>query len=183
MFTIVATRFNNETWRENEEYRIKHKYNGCIYGSPKEMPDKIEYNSTVCVIEMNNTENKIQGIGIVKNTPVTTKYFKIYNDANYNRYVYISDFRLDREILLHYDKDLVYILETMLFKGKTHLKRGYAFTTITEKVLGYNICKNINIKKEIQNIFKNHYVREIGNTIERQEENTENTENTKREEM
>jgi hypothetical protein len=180
MISIVTSRFNNDTWRENLEYRKTHNIKGCIYCSPQQISSKIYSNSPIFVVEMNNTTNKIQGIGIVKNTPVTNKYFKIYNDANYNRYVYISDFRLDREILLHYDKDLVYILETMLFKCKTHLKRGYAFTTITEKVLGYNICKNINIKKEIQNIFKNHYVREIGNTTERQEENTENA---KREEM
>ena len=26
MYTLVSTRFNNDTWRENGEYRLKHDY-------------------------------------------------------------------------------------------------------------------------------------------------------------
>jgi hypothetical protein len=168
MFKLVTTRFNTDTWNENETYRKKKNCTGCIYGSPKEMPEKIEYGTTVCVIEMNNTSNHIEGIGIIQNKPVTDKYCKIYSDNNYNRFTYMSNFRLDREELLIQKEELVRIFDHILFKEKTHLKRGYGFTTVPEKLLNHELCKNINIKKEIQHIFMTCYKNGIDE--ERQEQ-------------
>jgi hypothetical protein len=55
--------------------------------------------------------------------------------------------------LLQYNENLVKSLDHILFKEKTHLKRGCGFTTIPEKLIKHPICNNLNIKKEIQNIF------------------------------
>jgi hypothetical protein len=52
---------------------------------------------------------------------------------------------------------LVIILENILFKGYTHSKRGSGLTKIPEKVLKFDICKNIDIKKEIKKIFIYHF--------------------------
>ena len=154
MISIVTTRFTDDTWRENNSYRLK---NGnklkCIYGSPQEMSPKILYESLVFVVEMNNTNNKIIGIGLIKNKPILDKYYKIYNDCNYNRFVYKSNYYVEREILLRHNELLVKILDHILFKEKTHSKRGTGFTSIPEKVMKYKICQNINLKKEIKNIF------------------------------
>ena len=155
MFSIVSTRFTNTTWEENCLYRNKHGYKGCIYGSPQEMSPKILIDSIVFVVEMNNTINKIEGIGLIRNRPLLDKYYKIHEDCNYNRFTYKSNYRLDREIITRQNVMVVDMLEQILFKGKTHLKRGSGFTTIPEKLLKDASIKNdnINMMSEIRKIF------------------------------
>lgn len=154
MISIVSTRFTNETWSENYNYRLKNNNClKCIYGSPQEMSPKIFYETLVFVVEMNNTTNKIIGIGLIKNKPILNKYHKIYTDCNYNRFVYKSNYYIDRATLIRHNEILVEILDYILFKEKTHSKRGSGFTSIPEKVMKHKICQNINLKKELKNIF------------------------------
>ena len=154
MISIVSTRFTDETWCENNNYRLKNCDNfKCIYGSPQEMSPKILYDTLVFVVEMNNTTNKIIGIGLIKNKPILNKYHKIYNDCNYNRFIYKSNYYIKRDILLRHNELLVNILDYILFKEKTHSKRGSGFTSIPEKVMKHKICQNLDLKKEIKNIF------------------------------
>jgi hypothetical protein len=84
---------------------------------------------------MNNTANKIEGIGLVKNRPFVDKYYSIYSEGNYNRFVYKSNYRIDRDTILRFDPTIVDILEYVVFKEKSHLKRGSGFTTITQELL------------------------------------------------
>ena len=65
MLSIVSTRFNNSTWDENQKYRIENNITGCSYGAPYMMSPKIALGALVFVIEMNNSTNKIEGIGLV----------------------------------------------------------------------------------------------------------------------
>ena len=162
MFTIVSTRFNNDTWNENRENRRSRNI-PCIYGTAQEMSPKIDYNATVFVIEMNNSLNCIEGIGLIKNLPDVHKKYNIYADANYNRYIYKSNYHIDRCSLIKYNENLVTVLEQILFKGKTHLKRGTGFTTIPEKLMNHKICEQlgINIKQDIKNIFIQHFRKEM----------------------
>jgi len=156
MFTVVTTRFNKETLLSNYEYREKHGLK-CMYCCPSEMSPKIHYNSPVFVIEMNNSTNKIEGIGLVKNRPETKKYYKVHSDGNTNRYTYIGKHFIDRDATDKFNSRLVYILEEILFKGKTHSKRGCGLTLFPEKVLTFDICKEFDIKKEIKKLFIYHY--------------------------
>ncbi len=73
MYTIVTTRFNNETLESNYAYRRKHGF-ACMYCCPQELSPKIHYNTPVFVIEMNNQKNQIEGIGLIKNKYETNKY-------------------------------------------------------------------------------------------------------------
>lgn len=154
---ILTSRFSSVTWYENVEYRRRKGYDGCIYGCPHRLTAKIPLNKLIFIIEMNNSINKIEGIGLIRNTISTDRYYKVYDNINYNRYIYRGDYRIDREILEHYNEELVKVLEMLLFKGKTHLKRGSGFSSMPDKLLKHDKCKNINIEKEIRNIFKNHY--------------------------
>ena len=97
---------------------------------------------------MNNSENKIQGIGLIKNHPQTDKYYNIHGEHNYNRYIYKSNYHMDRETLLRYNEELVNLLDNILFKGKSHLKRGFGFTAITEKLTKKDICKHLDFNIE-----------------------------------
>jgi hypothetical protein len=156
MFTIVTGRYNNETWEATQQYR--HKKNlECIYAPPCKLSPTIDLNSPVFVIEMNNDINEIMGIGLIKNKLTTDKVYKVQKDTNCNRYIYIGEYHLSRQIIEDYNPELVYILDNILFKGYTHSKRGSGLTKIPEKVLKLEICQNVDIKKEIRKLFVYHF--------------------------
>jgi len=154
---LVSTRFNDETWGENSNYRKKHKIQ-CIYGTPVELPPHICIDANVFVVEMNNTQNKIEGIGLVRNRPCMEKYYRIHQEGNYNRYIYKSEFYLNREQLLCFNEKFVNILDYILFKGKTHLKRGSGFTSVSDKLIKrHSICENINLIRSLREIFVEYF--------------------------
>jgi hypothetical protein len=156
MYEVVTSRFNKETLNSNYEYREKRGFK-CMYCCPLELSQKILYNIPVFVIEMNNSTNKIEGIGLIKNKPETKKYYKVHSDGNTNRYTYIGNYFIERDIIDDYNSPLVYALEDILFKGKTHSKRGSGLTKIPEKVLKFDVCEGINVKKEIKELFIYHF--------------------------
>jgi hypothetical protein len=121
------------------------------------MSQRVSLNTGVFVIEMNNSKNKIEGVGFIKNRPCGDRYYRIYSDGNYNRYVYKGNYYLNREILLEKNEKLVNILDYILFKEKTHLKRGSGFTSIPEKLLKHPFCENINIKTTLRDLFLDFY--------------------------
>jgi len=153
MVYLVSTRFNNETWEQNVDFKKKYNYTGCIYGVPNPMSPKIYVDEPVFVVEMNNSQNKIEGIGLVKNNIRLDNHYKIYHAGNYNRYVFKGKHYLSRMELLNINKDLIDTLDYILFKEKTHLKRGMGFTTIPEKLLNNEKRLVKDIKGEIKNIF------------------------------
>ena len=156
MFTVVTGRFNTETLISNYEYRRRHNFN-CMYCCPSKLSPKIPHNTLVIVIEMNNSTNMIEGIGLIKNKPESNRYYKVHLDGNTNRYTYIGKYFINRKMMEDYNPQLVYVLDQILFKGKTHSKRGSGLTIIPEKVLKLDVCKEINIKKDIKEIFINTF--------------------------
>ena len=130
MPTIGTTRFNSQTWKENTNWRQANNYKGCIYGTPVRTKDNITTGDIIFIMEMNNDENKVGGIGLVKNLNYADKYYKIYKDGNYNRYVYKSEYRIDRSELTPYEAKVIEIFDTLLFTGSKHLKRGQGITVV-----------------------------------------------------
>jgi hypothetical protein len=118
MFTVVTVRYNNETWEASNIYRNK-KNIACIYASPCKLAENIDLNSPVFVIEMNNSTNQIIGIGLIKNKLANDKVYKVQDNSNYNRYIYIGEYHISRDIMDDYNSELVYVLEEILFKGYT----------------------------------------------------------------
>lgn len=151
MSYIVSTRFTNLTWTQNLKYRNLMK--ASVYGSPKHMCQKIASEALVFVVEMNNDTNKIEGIGLIRNIPCLKKYYNIYEDCNYNRYVYKGNYHISRDELIRYNQQIVDSLEYILFKEKTHMKRGAGFTRIPDKLLNHEKCNKINIISVIKSIF------------------------------
>ena len=152
---LVSTRFNEDTWRQNINYRLKHKELNCIYGSPEPLTEKIIINSLLFVIEMNNTTNQIEGIGLIRNYPKINR--PIYTIGNFNRYTYQGKYRINRDLLLEKNQKLVECLDYILFKEKTHMKRGSGFTMIPEKLMKHRKCEEMEIKKEIVDLFHRVY--------------------------
>ena len=108
---------------------------------------------------MNNSLNQIMGIGLIKNKLITDKVYKVQEDSNCNRYIYIGEYHISREVLDEYNPFLVYVLDEILFKGYTHSKRGSGLTKIPEKVLKLEICEGLDIKKEIKSeIYSKYFI-------------------------
>ena len=127
MALLMTTRFNDATWIQNLRHREQSE-KACVYCSPS--PLAVPLNSLLLVIEMNNTSNKIEGIGLVRNNVRLDLTFEVYKEGDFNRYVFRGDHRLNREEL---PKDLAQLLENILFVGKSHYKRGRSITSVGDK--------------------------------------------------
>jgi hypothetical protein len=148
---IMTTRFNNSTFYENIQYRNSHKI-GCIYCSPQPVSANIASESIMFVLEMNNDENQITGIGMVKNHPIVGKYF-VYDKGNYNRYVFIGKHRIDRKEMSEQEEEIMKAFDILCFKGDTHLKRGQGLRTFPLTML-FNCQSIMNLIDFITNMFK-----------------------------
>ena len=176
MFSIVTTRFDNYTLSENINFREKNNLTGCIYGAPQPMSPKIIQDAYVFVIEMNNSTNQIEGIGLIKNTIRLDKYFRVYETGNFNRYVFRGKYRINRDELIKIDERLISILDYILFKEKTHLKRGSGFTRIPEKLFKHEKCGNLDIRYTIKELFLRLFCINIENGNRELKEETKETE-------
>ena len=154
MVLLTTTRFNNLTWEENERWRENNSYNGCVYGLMKPIAVSIPINSFLIVLEMNNDENKIMGFGLIQNVAQPKENISIYSNPNYCLVVYNSRYRIDRKELTEQQEIYIKILEILVFKGATHLKRGQGITLIPKKILKRGL---IDLKKELVNILITKY--------------------------
>lgn len=148
---IMTSRFNNKTFYENIQYRNSHKI-GCIYCSPQPICSNIACDAIMFVLEMNNDENKITGIGMVKNHPIVGKYV-VYEKGNYNRYVFIGKHRIDRTEMNEQEEEIIKAFDILCFKGDTHHKRGQGLTTFSLSML-FNCNSIINLTEFIASMFK-----------------------------
>ena len=155
MFTIATTRFTNKTWTEKENWCKKNEWKGSIYGTPRKIGEKIPHDSIVFVLEMNNDKNKIEAIGLIKNFLYADKYYKIYSDGNYNRYVYKSLYKIDlnnnnNNNLTDHERKVIEIFNVLLFKGSRNVKRYQGITEIP-KWIKYN--KHMDFVKFFKELF------------------------------
>jgi len=158
MIAVGTTRFNDDTWSENVSYRENKKHNGCIYGCPKRISAAIPVNTTVAILEMNNSNNTIVGIGLVVNYLKMDKSYNIYNDKNYNRYVYQSKFRIDKTQFRTNEESLINYLEQVVFHGKTHLKRGQGITLVPNKKIHNLTFDGVAISQFILEMFQRRFI-------------------------
>lgn len=179
MSNLVVSRFSEETLECNKKFREKTGI-GCLYGTPLTMT---QFNpaEVVFVVEMNNSANRVEGIGLVLNIVKTGPQYNMYSDYNHNRYVYCGKYRLDREDLedLMIAKNLpahnepnttpevieqiriLDILDNVLFKGKSHMKRGVYLSRITDKLI-YKAGGNC---KKIQDVVYKTFIEKFGISI------------------
>lgn len=155
--TILTDRYNSVTYNQNIECRIRCECE-CLYGSPKPKIKNVEIGSPIYIIEMNNTDDKIEGIGYIYNEHVMNPP-EIYLDVKYsewNQYVYQGEYHITREEFNNLFPKILVKLENKLFKGKSNQKRGkgfiqlssntYSDNTFTEEIL-LSAIKQTFIKK------------------------------------
>ena len=126
--TFLTTRFTSETWAENQRFRDTH-LETCIYGLGVPISDKHPH-GPLYILEMNNSENQLLGMGII--TKKIYPRVSIYANPYYNRYIYKGNHYIPAEQIPEAIRE---DLETKLFKGKGHLKRGKSMTQFPSKWL------------------------------------------------
>jgi hypothetical protein len=151
---IATTRFNDKTFSENERWRSLHNWSGCIYGTPDKIAPSAPDDCRIIVIEMNNTKpEKIMGFGLIINHIRYDIKTQIYSDDFYNNYIYRSFYRIDRRQIKN--TKMLTFLEEILFRGKTHFKRGSGITLLPFKrknnflVLPANLIRRL-VEKDIK---------------------------------
>ena len=155
---LLTSRFTNDTWNENEMYRKKHKEIACVYCSPDPITVTIPKDSIIFILEMNNDENKILGIGMIRNNPFVNRY-SVYNEGNYNRYVYVGKNRIDRLEMTEEEERIMKVFDILCFTGNKHMKRGRGLKSFPVDML-YRCSKTLDLVKFIRDMFK----RRISNT-------------------
>ena len=157
MFYLACTRFNETTYTENINYKKKNNEK-VIYGTPMKIREIYPPESLIFIAEMNNPQNKIEGIGLIKNLLVHDKRHYIHENDEYNRYIYKGNYWLSREQIDEFEPKILEIFDNILFKGKSHLKCRIGITIITEKLFTHwdydlQILKNM-IKQLFIHYFK-----------------------------
>ena len=153
---IATTRFNNETWKQNQDFIKKHNQTAkkpiqCIY-PVSHINQQLPQNTIFYVLEMNNETNKIMGIGLVKNIPLYNKY-NVYSNQKYNEYAYIGYHRIDRKDMNKLEETIMKVFDYYCFKGKSHLKRLKGIKIFPQKIL--DKCNSIlDLLEFITNIYK-----------------------------
>jgi ribosome biogenesis protein Nip4 len=162
MIYLASTRFKTHTWEQNINYKNKNNISGVIYGVPLEIFSKYPLNCIIFVIEMNNDTNEIFGIGLIRNKIITDKKYNIYDCMEYNRFIYKGDFWISREQINRQNINIVEILENILFKKKSHVKRQSGISIIKSKLLlhwkDYPNHNENYLKENIKKLFVNEFI-------------------------
>jgi hypothetical protein len=160
---IACTIFNNSTWGENVDWRRRHHHPGCIYCSPTDIGvSTTSAGSTMFVLEMNNDENRIMGVGKIicgaasaasaeAGNRLAQRKFNVYESRSYNRYKFIGRERVDRQTHIDSNPKLAAIfkrLDWMLFRTSRHAKRGRGIqripkwiTEVAERRCNYTLSR------------------------------------------
>lgn len=149
---IVTTRFNNESWNENELYRLKYPTIGCIYATPEMNSERIRSDCILFVLEMNNEENKIMGIGMVRNHVIIHKH-RVYSNENYNRYAYLGKHRIDRSSMNEEEEIVMRAFDALCFKGARHMKRLQGIKAFPTDML-YKCKRIMDLVEFVRTMFK-----------------------------
>jgi hypothetical protein len=165
MFYLACTRFNDTTFTENMNYRNKNN-EIVIYGSTLKIREIYPPGSLIFIAEMNNEHNMIEGIGLIKNWLVHDRRHKIYENNEYNRYIYRGKYWLSRDQIDEFNPQILEIYDNILFKKKSHLKCRIGITIITEKLFVHWDYELQILKNMVKNLFINYFKNIIDNNID-----------------
>ena len=156
MFYLACISFNNITYNENICYR--NKYNKkLIYGSMLKIREIYPKESLIFIAEMNINENKIEGIGLIKNVLVYNRTHKIHDNSECNRFIYQGKYWLSRTQILDVDFEILNIFDDILFKGKSHLKNRIGIRIITDNLFIHWVYDLITLKNKVKNVFLHYF--------------------------
>ena len=166
---VMTTRFSDTTYNQNRRFRKHQTINKqniyCIYSAPNPITNNIAKGKTLYVLELNNTQNKIMGVGKVHNIPYYKKN-EVYDTSvkeyeftkNYNIYSYTGHEHIEVSEMNEEDKQHIKLIESICFKGKQNMKRSPLITQFPIRKL-YQLRQEFDILQIIENMFEKKYKR------------------------
>lgn len=151
---LMTTRFKNNTWEENRAFLKKYPNIGCIYPALEPIAKTIPNNEILFVLEMNNDENRIMGIGMLKNRAIYEPgKYRVYSDSNYNRYTYLGKNRIDRTEMTEEEERIMKYFDIVCFTHSNHQKRLKGIKLFPPDIQ-FRCRKVLNMVSFITNMFK-----------------------------
>ena len=150
---LCSYRYFQDSLIELREWKEKKKYNKVIYPCPIQIKEQIDIGKHLFIVEMNNSTNKIEGFGCIKNKIYRDKRPKIHSNPRFNRKIYKGKHRIDQEEFTESERYYVDVLEDLIFSGKGHIKRGVGIQEVPEFVKNirgyqkYTIPDKLDFKK------------------------------------
>jgi len=156
-FDVISTRFSTHTYLELYRFKDNRQdkyHNNSLYSVKTIMAREIiQMNKYLFVFEMNNTINKIMGIGIIRSNLSKEQNINIYSNSEFNKYVYrslyhvqlivpyvinsysVSSLNKTKNVNIYCENipaEFIDLMEDEIipkcFFGKGHIKRGGGFT-------------------------------------------------------
>lgn len=127
--TICTSRFSDASWQCNQAFREQHGL-ACAYVSPDPLAGAVPVAGIVMVLEMNNTQNRLEGVGLVRNQRARVSLPLGMYDSALPQYapvaphVWFGRHHVTRAEMLRVCPTLLQVLELALFRGRAHVKRG-----------------------------------------------------------
>lgn len=151
---LCTSRFNNQTYAENRiaKQRLGFK---CMYCSLSNI-SSVYSSDYLFVLEMNNEENQIIGIGYVQNI-LSDIVYRIYSNKNYDQRHFYGEYHVHRDQMNEKELEFLKMLELTCFYGKDNLKRGMRMTRYPDKKLNKFQEKGVDVLEDIKSIFNRVY--------------------------
>lgn len=148
---LFTTRFNDQTYLQNRRFCAKFNKKS-LYCNPHALPPTIPQDSIVYVIEMNNTKDKIEGIGKIKNR-LKYSVYNVYEEEFYNQNHFEGEERVDAEEFDETERQFIHSLERLCFQGRGHLKRGHRMLSFPQAKIGTCMKNGLDIIGVIEKMF------------------------------
>jgi hypothetical protein len=101
---------------------------------------------------MNNSQDKITGIGKIKNN-LKYNVYNVYEEEFYNQNHFEGEERVDSDEFSESEKIFIQSLEQQCFFGRGHLKRGHRLLSFPRTKLGTCMKNGLDIVGTIEKIF------------------------------
>jgi len=152
--SLFSIRYYHEQFEELKHWKnINNSDNKTIYGCSIRIKEEVPINKFLYVIEMDNSNDRILGIGRIKVRVWKDKLYKIHSNKRYNRIVYKGKYHIDASKFTDEEKYYINILEDLMFHGKNHIKRGRgiqelpSFIQDIQEYKKYEFPEKINLRK------------------------------------
>ena len=155
-YALMTTRVSNHTLESAENWCKSQHYIKSVYSCSKAIAKYVKQ-SKLLVIEMNNTTNKILGIGFIYNVLPEPYKYKINSTYFNDKYAYLCRCRISINNMNPNEIKLIQLLETFCFKGKSNLKRVRGITRFPLKLMTKLKKEDNDILLTIKNMFVNRF--------------------------
>ena len=121
-YELMITIFSDLSYNKNKEF-CKTNNIVTMYCSPIPISRTIEAEKLLLVLEADNTNNRIRGIGLIKNRAKTKTIYDDEELQKHNGYVYTGKQHITREAVDADGEIIFQALDCLCFYGKSHVKR------------------------------------------------------------